>query len=112
MECEDGDFSASLMGMLDSMDRPCGSGEQQVFHCTLDDIGTCEADGIRGCVGYVADKKQWDRFNYKWDVALSGYGLNYLHTSHFLHRVDRVGEPSRSDLEDFQMLEPFLNVVR
>jgi hypothetical protein len=104
-------FSSDLMGMLDSMDDKMSPEGRLVFHCTLDDIGTCEADGVRGCVGYVGQKAQWDRFNSQWDTVLNGFGLDYLHTSKFLHDTNLIG-PSKNEGDDLLILEPFINVAR
>lgn len=102
-------FDHSLLGFLDSMrDLEAGTA---VFHCTLDDIGNCQADGIRGCVGYTATKKQWDNFNPHWDHVLGSYGLEYLHTSKFLAKAELIGPP-KTDEDDFRILEPFIVAVR
>jgi hypothetical protein len=36
------------MGMLDLMRDGEKIGDSAVFHCSMDDFGTCENDGVRG----------------------------------------------------------------
>ena len=100
------------MGMLDSMSDRGKQGESTVFHCSLDDFGTCGNDGVRGFAGYVASKECWDRFNFCWDEVLNYLGIEYLHTAHYLNQFPLIGDKPKSDEDDYRILEPFLRVVR
>ena len=106
------DFSDDLMGMLDSMSDRGRQGDNTVLHCSMDDFGTCENDGVRGFAGYVASKDCWDRFNFSWDAALNLVGLESLHTARYLNDFPLIGDKPKSDEDVFRILEPFLRVVR
>jgi hypothetical protein len=105
-------FSDDLMDMLELIRDGGKVGESLVFHCSMDDFGTCENDGVRGFAGYVASKECWDRFNSRWDEALNVYGQEYLHTARFLNQFPLIGDKPKSDEDDYRILEPFLQVVR
>jgi hypothetical protein len=94
------------------MRDPVKIGESAVFHCSMDDFGTCESDGVRGFAGYVATKECWDRFNSSWQAALDYVGIESLHTARYLHNFPLIGEQSLSDGDVYRILEPFLRVVR
>jgi hypothetical protein len=105
-------FSNDLMGMLDLIRDGEKQGESTVFHCSMDDFGTCENDGIRGFAGYVATKECWDRFNISWQAALDYLGCESLHTARYLNAFPLFGDQPKSDADDYRILEPFLRVVR
>jgi hypothetical protein len=104
------------MGMLDSMGDRMSPEGGPVFHCTMDDFGTCDKDGVRGFAGYVASKECWDNFNFHWDLVLKQFDLEYLHTAEFLKRMSSglIGTDAkpRDDEDDYNILRPFLKVVR
>lgn len=87
-------------------------GESAVFHCSMDDFGTCENDGVRGFAGYVASKECWDNFNAAWDAPLNYVGSESLHTARYLNDFPLIGDKPKSDEDVYRILEPFLNVVR
>jgi hypothetical protein len=100
------------MGMLDLIRDGKRHGERTVFHCSMDDFGTCENDGVRGFAGYVASKDCWDRFNSRWDEVLNALGLEFLHTARYLNQFALIGDKPKSDEDDYRILEPFLRVIR
>jgi hypothetical protein len=87
-------------------------GDSTVFHCSMDDFGTCENDGIRGFAGYVATDDCWRQFNRRWDEVLNALGLESLHTARHLHDFPLIGDQLLSDEDVYRILEPFLRVVR
>jgi hypothetical protein len=105
-------ISDGLMDMLDLIRDGEKVGESTVFHCSMDDFGTCEQDGIRGFAGYVASKECWDNFNTSWQAALDFLGLESLHTARYLHDFPLIGNQPLSDEDVYRILEPFLRVVR
>lgn len=95
------------MDMLESY----SVGDSDMIHETLDDVGTCEKDGIVATVGYVAYKQNWDAFNWAWSRALKAIGLGHLHTSEYLYKYLRVGDHSPTDDEIFHCLSPFIKII-
>ena len=106
------DFSSDLIGMMNLIRDGEKQGESTVFHCSMDDFGTCENDGIRGFAGYVAQKDCWVRFNFRWQEVLDSLGLAYLHTARYLNEFPLLGDKPKTDEDDYRILEPFLQVVR
>jgi hypothetical protein len=102
-----GGFSSELMSMLESSES-----EIEMIHETLDDVGTCEQDGMCAVVGYVAYRPNWDNFNFAWKRTLAAIGIDYLHTSEYLYKYLRVGDHAPTDEETFNCLAPFIKVVQ
>lgn len=100
------------MGMLDLIRDGEKIGDSIVFHCSMDDFGTCKQDGVRGFAGYVASKQCWDNFNTSWQAALDYKGIESLHTARHLHDFPLISDKPLSDEDVYRILEPFLKVVR
>src|ERR1700683_146854 len=106
------DFTDDLMGMLDLIRDGEKRGESTVFHCSMDDFGTCAQDDIRGFAGYVANDECWRKFNNGWQQVLDSLGLEFLHTAQYLHDFPLIGPQPLSDEDVYRILEPFLRVAR
>jgi hypothetical protein len=98
------DFSNGLLGMFDD----CGDG---MFHATLDDVGTCESDGMAAVVGYVASSDAWRKFNWRWMISLEQMKLPYLHTAKYLNNFPLVGGNGLTEEDVYTILSPFINIV-
>jgi hypothetical protein len=98
------DVSNGLLGMFDD----CGDG---MFHATLDDVGTCENDGMAAVVGYVASSDAWRRFNWRWLISLEQMKLPYLHTAKYLNSFPLVGGNGLTEEDVYTILSPFINIV-
>ena len=103
--------SDDLLDILDLIGDTKREGDD-VYHCSMDDFGTCEQDGIRGFAGYVAEKDCWNNFNTRWQEVLDERGLEYLHTAKYLNKFPLFGDQPLSDEDTYRILEPFLKVVR
>ena len=100
------------MGMLGLIKEGEKVGESAVFHCSMDDFGTCENDGVRGFAGYVATDECWKGFNASWQAVLDYLGLESLHTARYLNQFPLIGDKPKSEEDDYRILELFLQAVR